>query len=377
MTRVDDFRRKCRMVGGVRVAEASGVPVSLTNARGMKSLTVTGNSIQDGVPAPDAPIAIKNCGTAVTGGYAHTIRVGGKNLFDVSLVPTVGKKIINNGDGTISVNAYAANTSRTLSQLLPGVREGQEVTFSMKTTAEETYNMMFVRDDAIWKSGTSKVITSVMLAGNVTLYCGKEDGVDHPATLSNIQFEVGSAATTYEPCFEPQLFTRTLSAPLRLGDTWDVTTGLVTRKRVVRDLDGTASGCRQYPGQTTTSFLINFNGYATPALGYFMSLCTHFVNTGNNVPFSSEAVAGTFTDHVSLANKYFAWGGVGGVFTDFTAWLDAQYAAGTPVTVEYQLATPTIEQVEPLALPVFSGTTVYSLDGVPASAMLAEYYTKG
>lgn len=51
MTRVDDFRRKCRMVGGVRVAEASGVPVSLTNARGMKSLTVTGNSIQDGVPA--------------------------------------------------------------------------------------------------------------------------------------------------------------------------------------------------------------------------------------------------------------------------------------------------------------------------------------
>ena len=48
----------------------------------------------------------------------------------------------------------------------------------------------------------------------------------------------------------------------------------------------------------------------------------------------------------------------------FKAWLAAQHAAGTPVTVYYELAEPVITQHTPTAIPaIYPTTTVYSDQG--------------
>jgi len=86
-------------------------------------------------------------------------------------------------------------------------------------------------------------------------------------------------------------------------------------------------------------------------------MSTHFKN-GKNYNNVGAIYAGVGCNLIpSLSGDDFC-----ATTADFKAWLAAQHAAGTPVTVLYQLAEPTIEQIDPMALPTYPRYTRLECD---------------
>ena len=118
------------------------------------------------------------------------------------------------------------------------------------------------------------------------------------------------------------------------ADSYDATTHKITRRVGVRALDGTGSF---YVSTTYGNALYIVT--ASSAWGAIRErvLCTHFlgqqVASGGSEPLDSCFF--NTTGHLYFRTDETA--------ADFKQWLAEQYAAGTPVTVYYPLATPTEE----------------------------------
>lgn len=86
------------------ISEAAGSVITLDDSSNMplQSITIYGKSTQDGTPTPDAPVEIVS-------GDNPVVVARSFNLFDQSLLPSTtladgGVKIVNNGDGSFTVN---------------------------------------------------------------------------------------------------------------------------------------------------------------------------------------------------------------------------------------------------------------------------------
>ena len=156
----------------------------------------------------------------------------------------------------------------------------------------------------------------------------------------DIQLEPGNTATAYEPYTGATVTLPTLE-PLygdgTVSDEYDAATGIETRhwKRV--ELKGTES----WVAYTTNAAQYTYRIITTDRVsGYQTSVCSHFRHklscwdAGTGVP-------GDYSEHnenfksiffVSSEPTVEAW----------KSWLAEQYAAGTPVTVVYQLAEPVV-----------------------------------
>ena len=121
-----------------------------------------------------------------------------------------------------------------------------------------------------------------------------------------------------------------------IADSYDPTTGKITRRIGVKVLNGTESF-------TVNAYNSGASVFMTQITNSTPSLCSHFSYDSNK-------------NWMSLQNNYFGMRGTARQvyfrddrFTtgnDFKAWLSAQYDAGTPVTVYYPLDTPLEENVE-------------------------------
>lgn len=99
--------------------------------------------------------------------------------------------------------------------------------------------------------------------------------------------------------------------------------------------------------------------------GFGTSICNVFNNANNSDPFTSDKmVAYTYTDHPSLTTLYFNYGTNENVTVEaWKSYLSTQYAAGTPVQICYELATPQEIEVEGADdLPALAGTNTISTD---------------
>ena len=181
------------------------------------------------------------------------------------------------------------------------------------------------------------------LCTNSTVFVGD-------CTFADIQLEVGNAATDYEPYHDMGGGTVTPTEPLYglpgAEDTVEVSVDgdvTVTRRTAVLTLDGT---------ETNMSVVHTSTGYdrlnivpaqpvkivATPnALGNIR--CSHYetVTTGAQWSNGVEGVGVETTGQIIILDAG---------LTTLDAWksyLAAQYAAGTPVTIVYELAAPETE----------------------------------
>lgn len=119
------------------------------------------------------------------------------------------------------------------------------------------------------------------------------------------------------------------------ADTQNIISGAVTRKVGIKVLDGTegwvahtVAGIYRY---TLTGKKVEKSPFAS----------THFVYS---TKASAEITNGEMMCGAASANTYFC-NAACETLADFTAWLAAQYAAGTPVIVIYPLAEETTETV--------------------------------
>jgi phage-related protein len=194
----------------------------------------------------------------------------------------------------------------------------------------------------------------------LSILCTSGTVLTGDCTFSNIQLEVSSATTDYEPYCSLGGGTITSDEPFHglpgAEDTVEVSTDgdvLVTRRTGVFIADG-----EQYaPYASTFSTPEGVYAYTAPLTGSgaahkenFAGMCSHFTVIPRNA-VQSERVAGTAM--LGLPNS--GDGPQAWFFTTqataeaFNAWLQQQVDAGTPVTLVYELAVPETEALTAVA----------------------------
>lgn len=195
---------------------------------------------------------------------------------------------------------------------------------------------------------------------------GASQSVGKTATFADIQLELGSAATAYEP-YRGKLYTAQLDEPCYGGEI-DLTggTGEANRAAVVvtgdEELIQSQSGGRVY-------FLIVFPDLPHPKSGgnVVVAQREQLCNLGTiGNPYSDDVdncawVYDTQTSNTTLRFRFSS------LFNDTAsaqAQLKAWYEAGTPLTVTYDSTTPTPFTIDPLSIPApASPATAYSTAG--------------
>ena len=148
------------------------------------------------------------------------------------------------------------------------------------------------------------------------------------------QIEKGTTATEYEP----------YSA---VEDTFDINTQTLTRNVGKYEFTGSEAGWDEYNKESEgVSFV--YNALVDKEIGYKTSICSHFKNYDGAWGSKHIDTTGLYSDHNKYVYQYFrAPNGRSDIdsLDEWKVWLAEQYANGTPVTVWFQLATPTTETI--------------------------------
>lgn len=120
-----------------------------------------------------------------------------KNLFNASLIPN-STYITNNGDGSFTVKGgkMSRNTEMKLKELCPDLKVGDVAVLSGISNGNTR-----IAAKNVWGFGLSKTITQEMLNADVYFYTTSTSTSDQVFTISNIQIELGTEATEYEPYY--------------------------------------------------------------------------------------------------------------------------------------------------------------------------------
>ena len=155
-------------------------------------------------PNPDYPQEIKSV-------VNPTVKVCGKNLFQ-PLMPTTtvnGVTVTNNGNGTYTLSGTAiANEVFRLDQLSyvgTGNLKKYKGTYTF-SRSDASYEARVMQHDT-WKTASflsigSKKDTKEINLDNCFIFISVSKGKTYNNVLVDLQFEVGSTATTYEPYHE-------------------------------------------------------------------------------------------------------------------------------------------------------------------------------
>ena len=203
-----------------------------------------------------------------------------------------------------------------------------------------------------------------------------------PFTLSvcNLQLEEGSTATAYEPYRSMGGGTVTPTEPLyglpgaedivKVGADGDVT---VTRRTAVKVLDGTEDWTQ--PWGAGTAYTNLSQPPARPAYTEkTAAISSHYSVSPQNDLYNQTTIIG-FCVFYDSDNLCFRDAQNATTIDTWKAYLAAQYAAGTPVTIVYELAAPEVEVLDPIE-PIVPERGVVNIS-TDADALTATIYGSG
>lgn len=132
-------------------------------------------------------------------GWSKQETTKGKNLFDFSRLVSDGVNVMDYEKQTITVPAKTNNTgyNQTLRDLCPGITPGTYV-FSVKRSNPESSNGSYFLEaglDFIFNTPTE--LTDALLDNHIAWYNNPDSEVEN--VISEIQIEIGTEATDYEP----------------------------------------------------------------------------------------------------------------------------------------------------------------------------------
>lgn len=182
------------------------------------------------------------------------------------------------------------------------------------------------------------------------LQVGISTSVSTVDTTFNIQLEVGSTATAYEP-YTGDTYTAELPETIYGGEL-DWNTGVLTVDRMVLTLGVGTNNFTEKDGFWNTPYRCA-PGVSNSTYYDNNILCSHFKN--------KFAANGTYEFIFTTSDTM---SGLFSTIDELNAYLSEQYSAGTPVQVCYKLATPTTIQLTPQQITALSGTnTLYTDSG--------------
>lgn len=293
--------------------------------------------------------------------FGHHLKISrtGKNLFD-------GK--LKSGHYGIADGIFWASSSYAVIAAPIPVSSETKVSAVLSYSYRSCYWVWFDADGQYlgYTSGTVQKNPYPDKARFAYFEFSSKDGRDFDLSeITDLQIEYGSSASAYES-YQGQDINYPLSDPLYDGD-WIEPNGKIVRKKKKLILDGTESWSAPgspYPTLTHITF------YERDAL----AVCSHFVHRLSG----SEGIelAQGFNMYSSYKVLYVNFLGIANTVEEFKTWLASQYAAGTPVTIVYELAEPEIEYTAPdQPLELLSDSNVVQDDGVyPADLTL--YYSR-
>lgn len=309
----------------------------------------------DGDKSPDNPYSL-------SGAEPTKVTVCGRNLIPypyTSLPSTVtGISFADNGDGTITVNGTATDETAGRLHFLSNLLRIPAGTYTLSGCAPNgsgnTWCLQVVRvinglEDWGWlcRDFGAGITFTLTEATDIYIRIRLKKGTVINNGIFKPQLEIGTAATPYTP-YTGQAVPLPALEPLygdgTVNDEYDAVSGVETRrwKRVV--FDGTESmRCEAHEnGQRYVS--IDLDAAANKSV---MPISTHYTSSAwtqdNNKVYIPNPVVMVITDSR---------------FTTLQAARDilaAQYAAGAPVTVAYQLAVPTVTRRGPQRIPTYPG----------------------
>lgn len=288
--------------------------------------------------------------------YFEKIISTGKNLFDISKIPTHYYKhpsnnqysyITNNGDGTLTMESvgYTIPMGVTLREVCPSLKVGDKVVGQAIVDGKPEN---FITFSGVWLyNHMSTEITEEMLNSEIKINTMWNGGDAVTITYSNIQIEIAEKSTEYEPCKTSEYG---LPTPQELGK-WDYidpqTCELVKGTKTIV-FDGTES----WEQVTWSNGKYHFSkpyftdDYHTTGAGEICNLHP-IIRYLENV--EAGETAGVYTAYVYNANTDSYYTSIvinmalSMQFTDVKAWkthLKTLYEQGNPLTIAYELRTP-------------------------------------
>ena len=312
------------------------LPVDIYANAATATVGLKGNMSQTGTPTPQNPIQPSECGekTANLLVFDTDYYIGGVN-FNVTPVKGTAQFVIN------KVQTTSAQ-SCTIPLSIPLKQGTYTLSVSGIIDRDGSYDRIYIRDaDGVIvnyvQEGVPKTFT---LANDTTITalsipCGATSTYDNVTV--NIMLNTGSTALPYEPYgVKIPISSANTTTPVYLGE--------VQSARQIKKLVLTGEEeYLQYSGSTGVGLRLTVEDMRIPSSvaqrveGY----CTHFVPT--TAPSSAIVDSITFGTSgnmiyiiLSVASQHAL---NVSTYDEFKAWISAQYAAGTPVTVWYVLAT--------------------------------------
>ena len=310
-------------------------------------------------------------------GYKLSIKVSGKNLFNINNVVS-SNVVVNNNNGTLSVTPQATSSGvyagdpRTLRDYAPNLEVGKTYTLSADTTG--TGNRIYLNiTKRAWQFGQSLTITEEDLQSDVVWYANGTD-TTFTAVISNIQIEEGTVATEYEPYSETTTIIY-LDEPLRkVGDYFDYID--FREGKVVRNITA-----------LNISPIGQINGVWTPYSSYntYYYVFTEDTNYKyvSNVSFVSNVLLFDGVKNTSALSNLQDNKGV--LF--YNQSLERYRVTINEATfnklnvvdeciIYYPKATPTEEKLELPNIPILKGTTILSVSSNGVSVPIEVSYYK-
>ena len=277
-----------------------------------------------------------------------TVYISGKNLFNMSGIPTKNT-ISHTNEGYVSVSTYYNPTGIILRDLAPSLVAGTKYRLLLDTDGAPL--IWFNTCARGWYHNNVIEMTEEILNSHVTIY-GVVDQTNGSTIIRNIQVVLDGASTDYETYKGTQSIEAvyTLSGiPVESegnytdsdGQQWicdevDFERGIYVRRVNTIVCDGTETVTREeryggtYRFNIMPAVLVRANPYPG---GYFSHFAYDIENPiGNNevdrmfCMWTNGRIYGRYDDMASAE--------------ELSAWLTSQYENGTPLTAKYVLETP-------------------------------------
>ena len=334
--------------------------LSIDNAQGqIESVAVeTGCRARQAGTGEPSPENIR----AITGRDSVEIATCGKNLLRIppALGPATGASAVEvSGDGyTVSVTGSGAYAQAAI--IYANVIPGREYTISAGSISGG--NGPYVTVQKPDRTGIAQINATTPQAAFVpddsrviVIFVANGSGMalESPttATFNGMMVEEGDTATEYEPYRSTGGGTVTPTEPLYglpgAEDTVDVSVDgdvTVTRRTAVHVLDGTGAVDMQQQGGYNRFVIYNaVPGIAVSGESYNAKIIlSHYAVVRHAGPIGGNLVNNAACDYQGTS-WLFVRDDAHASAEEYRAWLAQQYAAGTPVTIVYELAAPGTE----------------------------------
>lgn len=295
-------------------------PITLrTTQQSIPTWSVKGNMVQNGVPSSTSPITPQETGERT------------ENLCNP--IPYKNNYYINENGVETQFNGFDIYKVTATAQT--------EYTLSLNTSLSGSTVRIHSYSNGSWvEQTTTSTVQTLPITFTTPQDCDEiRFSITHNA-LNHIMYNTGSTPLPYQPHgYKLDIKSGSTTIPVYLGQ--------VQSERQIKKYECTGQEAwviGNYPKPGTYQFYIPKNVYFPDAKSTIVSgesFCTHFLNQERA---GGIAWGANFNIYMLISDLP-----EGATVNDFKAYLATQYAAGTPVTVWYPLATSTTGIVnEPL-----------------------------